>query len=114
MRIREKAYFNYGGNNNLNAVRKDHWKLVLPHKYTTVSLPGKDGYNGQLKKMHIEESELYKLSSDPGEQVNVTENYPEKAEELMLVVEKARKELGDLNVGIEKGSKNRAVGALNN
>jgi len=30
----------------------------------------------------------------------------------MAIVEEARKELGDLNVGIEKGSGNREIGAL--
>ena len=30
----------------------------------------------------------------------------------MVVVEKYRKELGDLNVGIPKGSENRKVGEL--
>ena len=30
----------------------------------------------------------------------------------MAVVEAARKELGDLNVGIEKGSGNREIGSL--
>lgn len=107
-----KSVLYYGGKNNLNAARKGNWKLVLPHRYTTVKLPGKDGYNGKLKKGVIEEPELYNLMTDPGEQVNVIESYPEKAKEIMSVVEKARKELGDLNVGIEKGSDNREVGTL--
>jgi len=31
---------------------------------------------------------------------------------MMTVVEKARQELGDLNVGLEKGSGNRKIGKL--
>ena len=54
------------------------------------------------------------MMRDPGEQYNVIDNYPEKAEELLAVVEKARKELGDLNVGMEKGSENREIGKLRN
>jgi len=102
----------YGGTNNLNAVRKGNWKLVLPHSYTTIELPGKDGYKGKIKNMQVKEAELYNMRSDPGEQVNVIENYPEKAKELMSGLEEARKELGDLNVGIEKGDENREVGTL--
>jgi arylsulfatase len=30
----------------------------------------------------------------------------------MVLVEKARSELGDLNVGLEKGSENREIGRL--
>ena len=62
--------------------------------------------------MKIEEPELYNMMRDPGEQYNVIDYYPEKAEELMMVVEKARKELGDLNVGIAKGTENREIGVL--
>jgi arylsulfatase len=47
---------------------------------------------------------------DPGEQYNVIGLYPEKAAEIMKTVESARVELGDLNVGIEKGSGSREVG----
>ena len=36
----------------------------------------------------------------------------EKVQELMVVVEKYRKELGDLNVGIRKGKESRKVGKL--
>jgi len=49
---------------------------------------------------------------DPGEQYNVIEYYPEKVEEIMVEVEKARQELGDLNVGIEAGSGTREMGRL--
>jgi arylsulfatase len=103
----------YYGKNNLNCVRKDNWKLVLPHTWDSYNAePGNDGHNGKRIKMDIEIPELYNMMRDPGEQYNVIEYYPEKAEELMLVVEKARKELGDLNVGIEKGSENREIGKI--
>jgi hypothetical protein len=52
------------------------------------------------------------MMRDPGEQFNVIEYYPEKAAEIMQIVEAARAELGDLNVGIEKGSGNREIGSI--
>ena len=52
------------------------------------------------------------MMRDPGEQYNVIESYPEKVKEIMVVVEKARKEYGDLNVGIKSGSGTREIGKL--
>jgi arylsulfatase len=60
--------------------------------------------------MTVNAPELYDMTRDPGEQYNVIEYFPEKAAELMEVVESARAELGDLNVGIAKGSGNREIG----
>lgn len=103
----------YYGKNNLNAVRKGNWKLVLPHTWRSYHTePGNDGYGGKRIKMTTEEPELYNMMRDPGEQYNVIEYHPDIAEELMIVVEKARKELGDLNVGMPIGSENRKIGQL--
>ncbi len=62
--------------------------------------------------MVIEKPELYNMMRDPGERFNVIEHYPEKVEEIMVEVEKARKELGDLNIGIENGMGTREMGRL--
>jgi len=109
---RESVLF-YLGKNHLNAVRKGNWKLVLPHTYRSYhSTPGNDGHAGRRIPTKVESPELYNLMRDPGEEYNVIELYPEKVEELMEVVEQARAELGDLNVGLEKGSENREIGTL--
>ncbi|WP_347838743.1 sulfatase [uncultured Draconibacterium sp.] len=109
---RETILFYYG-KNNLNGVRKGNWKLVLPHSWASYNTePGRDGQGGRRIKMTVETPQLYNMMRDPGEQYNVIEHYPEKAAELMQVVEEARAELGDLNVGIEKGSGNREIGRL--
>lgn len=101
----------YYGKNNLNGVRKGNWKLVLPHTWQSYNAqPGKDGHGGRRIAMTVEKPELYNMMRDPGEQFNVYDSYPEKVEELMKVVEAARAELGDLNVGIEKGSGTREIG----
>ncbi|WP_298369749.1 sulfatase [uncultured Lutibacter sp.] len=103
----------YYGKNNLNAVRKGNWKLVLPHSWNSYNTkPGNDGVGGKRIKMNVEKMELYNMMRDPGEQYNVIESYPEKVKEIMVVVEKARKELGDLNVGIKSGSGTREMGRL--
>ncbi|WP_167605004.1 sulfatase [Maribellus sediminis] len=111
---RETILFYYG-KNNLNGVRKGNWKLVLPHTWMSYyTKPGKDGHGGPRIPMKVEEPELYNMMRDPGEQYNVIEFYPEKATELMKVAEAARTELGDLNVGLEKGSGTREIGKVTN
>ncbi|WP_178988305.1 sulfatase family protein [Winogradskyella schleiferi] len=110
-----KTILYYFGKNNLNGIRKGNWKLVLPHSYGSYNAkPGNDGHGGIRIETVIEKSELYNMMRDPGEQYNVIEYYPEKVEELMIEVVKARKELGDLNVGVAKGSENREIGNLSN
>ncbi len=101
----------YYGKNNLNAVRKGNWKLVLPHNWQSYDArPGKEGHGGPRVKKTVETPQLYNMMRDPGEQFNVIEYYPEKAEEIMQLVEAARTELGDLNVGMEKGAGTREIG----
>jgi arylsulfatase len=103
----------YFRQNNLNAVRKGNWKLVLPHTsdcYHTT--PGHDGLGGKKLTKIIEKPELYNMMRDPGEHYNIIAQHPDKVNEMMVLVEQARRELGDTNVGIEKGTGNRALGKL--
>jgi arylsulfatase len=101
----------YYGKNNLNGVRKGNWKLVLPHTWQSYNTePGNDGHGGKRINMTVESPELYDMTRDPGEQYNVIKYHPEKAAEIMQLVEAARNELGDLNVGLEKGTGNREIG----
>uniref|UniRef100_A0A2B4REK2 alpha-L-fucosidase n=1 Tax=Stylophora pistillata TaxID=50429 RepID=A0A2B4REK2_STYPI len=103
----------YYGKNHLNGVRKGNWKLVLPHTYQSYDTkPGNDGYGGDRIKKVVEKPELYNMVRDPGEQFNVIEYYPEKVAALMKLVEEARKNLGDLNVGMPKGLETREIGKL--
>ncbi|HSO85300.1 MAG TPA: sulfatase [Draconibacterium sp.] len=107
---RESILFYYG-KNNLNALRKGNWKLVLPHTWASYdSKPGIDGHGGPRINKNVEKPQLYNMMRDPGEQFNVIEYYPEKAAEIMMLVEEARTELGDLNVEIEKGAGSREIG----
>lgn len=110
---REELYYYYG-QNNLNAVRKGNWKLVFPHTYASyeATVPRNDGYGGRRIQTQVDSLELYNLMRDPGERYNVIDLYPEIKDELLAVGEKARNELGDLNVGIDKGAGSREIGHL--
>ena len=67
--------------------------------------------NGKRININVDSLELYNLIRDPGERYNVIELYPEVAAELVAVAEKARMDLGDLNVAIE-GKGVREIGKL--
>ena len=92
---RNNFYYYYGG--NLIAVRKNNWKLVFPHTYRSYKgmEPGKDGFPGPYGKGKITELELYDLNSDIGELTNLVSQYPEIVEELVVLGDSAREELGD-------------------
>ena len=109
---RKELYY-YFGTNNLDAVRKGNWKLVLPHTYDSYHMPpGHDGIGGLRKRMRVESPELYNMRRDPGEQYNVIDQYPDIAADLQKLADSARAELGDLNVGIPKGRGNREPGRI--
>jgi arylsulfatase len=86
-------YFFYYAYTHLQAVRDHEWKLVLPR-------PEKPKYMGWWARKIDEVSEitLFHIKSDREEKFNVADQHPEKVKELMLVIEKARLELGDNNV----------------
>jgi arylsulfatase A-like enzyme len=93
---RRFLYYYYNVN-SLEAVQRDYWKLVLPHKYRSYVgvLPGNDGWPGNYAADSVRTFELYDLRRDPGERYNVYDLYPEIIKELMLLVEEARCDLGD-------------------
>lgn len=105
-------YYYYG--NSLNAVRRDHWKLVFPHEHRTYSgvAPGAGGIDGDTRMLPTELS-LYDLRRDPGERYNVLEYYPDIVRELQLTAQQARDDLGDDLLGI-KGKNVRIPGHISN
>ena len=92
---RNEFYYYYRG--NLIAVRKDKWKLVFPHTYRSYQgiEPKNDGFPGSYGKGKVTELELYNLNTDIGETTNLAEKYPKIVEELMIIGDSARAELGD-------------------
>jgi arylsulfatase len=125
-----EAYFFYAGT-ELHAVRSGKWKLHLPHDYLTVMGPtrtdGKPAGWGTQKPKGFEDSgvrgiasrhgykvektplALFDLEADPGEQKDVSEQYPDVVKELLRQAEAAREELGDSLTG-RKGKGVRPCG----
>jgi arylsulfatase len=95
-------FYYYYQQNSLEAVQRDYWKLVLPHKGRTYrgNEPGKDGWPGRTATETISSVQLFDLRRDPGEWYDVAASYPEKVKELLELADKARKDLGDDITGI--------------
>lgn len=82
--------------NNLKAIRKEQWKLVFPHisrtfKRDTMGINGRPG-RGDNDTIRLA---LYDLRTDPGETLDVKEQFPEIVTRLSVIADKYRKELGD-------------------
>ena len=106
-------FFYYYKTNSLEAVRKDYWKLILPHEsrsYKNV-MPGMDGYKGNYSKLKLD-YELYNLRRDPGERYNVIKKYPKITKVLKELAESARNDMGDSSTG-RKGKNTREPGRVN-
>ena len=95
-----KILLYYYGNNQLEAVRKDNWKLVFPHQHRSYEevMPGADGLPGEYNSK-VSGLELYDLRRDPGERYNIISSNPEIVEELQIIAESVREDLGDSLTG---------------
>ncbi len=96
----------------LQAVRDARWKLVLPHKYRTLS--GRPGGTGGLPVNYDQAEtgiELYDLKNDLGETTDVAAEHPEIVAQLQWRVEQARVELGDALTG-RRGAEVRPHGRI--
>lgn len=92
-----KEFFYYYRSNNLEAVRMDDWKLVLPHPGRTYenSEVGVNGYPGKVDEAFPIKQGLYDLRRDPGERYDVQNQYPDVLNALQSLADKAREDLGD-------------------
>ena len=75
---------------HLQAVRDKEWKLVLPRI-------GKPAYlKWAARKVEpVDELLLFNLKNDKEETTNLASQHPEKVQELLLLIEEGREELGD-------------------
>lgn len=94
----------------LHAVRRDKWKLHLPHPYRHLAMAGRDGQPGSDETRQTELA-LFDLDNDPAESNNVATQHPEIVKQLMTDVEQARQDLGDSLTG-RKGANLRPAAKL--
>lgn len=97
----------YYQKNSLEAVRKGPWKLVFPHSHRTYmkNPPGYDGWPG-AQPIDSTGLALYNLRTDPGESLDVQNEFPKVVKELQALADQYREELGDDLTGHE-GSQRR-------
>ena len=107
----QEAYFFYYRINELMGVRYGKWKMYFPHTYRTMDgqEPGKDGLPGEYRMVEMEEIELYDVTTDISETNNVAEEYPEVVDQIKVLANEMRHELGDSLLDLE-GTKNREAG----
>jgi arylsulfatase A-like enzyme len=108
-----KAFYYYYRRNNLEAVRLDNWKLVLPHPGRSYenAMPGSDGLFGKVDDNTPFPMALYDLRRDPSERYDVQTMYPDIVAKLQQLAETARQDLGD-DLTNRKGSNLRPVGTI--
>ncbi len=92
---REIFYYYYQAD-CLEAVQKNHWKLVFPHRSRTYEgfAPGIDGNSGKTGMVEVSYA-LFDMRRDPGERYDLKEYYPEIVEDIEKIADEARKDLGD-------------------
>ncbi len=106
-----KEFYYYYRANSLEGVRKDDWKLVLAHPGRTYENfeTGMDGFPGKVEENSSLKQGLYDLRRDPGERYDLQNQFPEIVNELLLMADKARADLGD-DLVQAKGANRRPAG----
>ncbi len=87
----------YYDKDNLKAIRKGKWKLVFPHSSQTYGPPatiGGNRYPGKYGSMDVPLS-LFDLTTDPGEDRDVKDQYPDIIKQLNTIADTYRNEMGD-------------------
>lgn len=112
-KVPREEFLYYYRKNNLEAVRKGNWKLVLPHPGRTYeqNLPGNGGMPGIAPDNREFPLALYNLERDPGERYDVSKQHPEIVATLNKLAEDAREDLGD-DLQKRTGKNTRAVGLV--
>jgi arylsulfatase A-like enzyme len=91
-------YFYYYNGVNLQAVRNEKWKLHLPRTIEDQPYWAKKGTGPRKPYLSLKKPLLFDLENDMGEKTNVIAQHPEVTNELMKQAERARKEIGDIDV----------------
>lgn len=99
---REIEYFY--NDNNLQAVRRNHWKIHLPRTPEDIPWWQQAGNKGFTE---LKEPFLVNLNEDMGESVNVAESNPKMVEDLLKEAEETRASLGNAR---SRGIDQRSIG----
>jgi arylsulfatase len=91
-----REFLYYYNANDLEAVRRDNWKLVFAHNHRSYVgvKPGMDGHAGPYANGKATYA-LYDLTADPGETTDVKDAHPEIIAELEKLAAATRQDLGD-------------------
>ena len=109
----QKAYYFYYHKNELHGIRYGKWKLYFPHKYRTLNgrKGGENGLPVAYEYNTFDTIELYDLSNDLGESNDVAAAHPQVVEEILLLGNDIRIELGD-QLTNTVGVGNRSIGKI--
>ncbi|MEO9475984.1 MAG: sulfatase [Cyclobacteriaceae bacterium] len=92
-------YTYYYNGTNLQAIRKDQWKLHLPRTVDDQPFWSKSTYPKVDKGfINLEDYVLYNLEEDLGETTNLADKHPEVVAMLQQQAEIIRSELGDVDI----------------
>lgn len=108
-----EAYFFYYHVNELHGVRYKNWKMYFPHRYRTLNgrPGGKNGIPVHYEYNTINQIELYDLSKDISETMNVAAANPEIISKIKSLADDMRLELGD-KLYDQVGQGNRPIGKI--
>ncbi len=98
-----KNFAYYYNGSELRAITDGRFKLVFPHEGVGYEggTVGKDGKPGKTVRLKVAAEELYDLSTDPGERIDVIDLYPDRAASLRAAAALIRSDLGDSLTGVE-------------
>jgi len=98
-----EALFFYYHRNDLEAMRAGRWKLHFPHGYRSMEgrEPGRGGTPGKYDYDRRTGLELYDLSRDVSESVDVAAEHPEVVKRLLELADSMRADLGDTLTKVE-------------
>ena len=92
-----KAYYFYYHVNELHGIRYGKWKMYFPHKYRTLNgrKGGENGLPVEYEYNTMNTIELYDLSKDISETIDVAAKHPDIVAEILSLGDNIRTELGD-------------------
>ena len=96
--------FYYYNCENLQAIRRGHWKLHLPRSKEQLPFWDKNKAFANLQK-----PVLYNLRRDKAESTNVAADNPEVVRQMMELAESVRQDLGEF---MQRGRSQRPTGSL--